>query len=40
VINSKHGTRDIPDGTQITVDGTSGRVIIHQPLAASERNDG
>jgi len=39
VINSKRGTRDIPDGTQITVDGTSGRVIIHQPLAASERND-
>jgi phosphohistidine swiveling domain-containing protein len=38
VINSKHGTRDIPDGAQITVDGTSGRVIIHEPLAASERN--
>jgi phosphoenolpyruvate synthase/pyruvate phosphate dikinase len=40
VIDSQHGTRDIPDGAQITVDGTSGRVIIHQPLAASERNDG
>jgi phosphohistidine swiveling domain-containing protein len=40
VINSKHGTRDIPDGAQITVDGASGRVIIHQPLAASERSDG
>ena len=40
VINSKHGTRDIPDGAQITVDGTSGRVIIHQPLAVLERNDG
>jgi phosphohistidine swiveling domain-containing protein len=39
VINSKHGTRDIPDGVQITVDGTSGRVIIHQPFAASERKD-
>lgn len=39
VINSKHGTRDIPDGVQITVDGTSGRVIIHQPIAASERKD-
>ncbi len=35
VINSKRGTRDIPDGVRITVDGTSGRVIIHQPLAAS-----
>jgi phosphohistidine swiveling domain-containing protein len=40
VINSQHGTRDIPDGAQITVDGTSGRVIIHQPLTASERHDG
>jgi phosphohistidine swiveling domain-containing protein len=39
VINSKHGTRDIPEGARITVDGTSGRVIIHQPLAASERKD-
>ena len=38
VINSKHGTRDIPDGAQITVDGGSGRVVIHQPLAASEPN--
>lgn len=40
VINSKHGTRDIPDGAQITVDGTSGRVVIHEPLAAFERNSG
>jgi len=38
VINYKHGTRDIPDGAQITVAGTSGRVIIHEPLAASERH--
>ncbi|ORV54520.1 hypothetical protein AWC05_18170 [Mycobacterium florentinum] len=40
VINSKHGTRDIPDGAQITVDGTSGRVVIHEPLGASELNSG
>jgi len=40
VINTKHGTRDIPDGAQITVDGATGRVIIHQPLAASELNGG
>lgn len=40
VINSKHGTRDIPDGAQITVDGASGRVIIHEPLAAAEHNSG
>ena len=40
VINSKRGTQDIPDGARITVDGTSGRVIIHEPLAASERVDG
>jgi phosphohistidine swiveling domain-containing protein len=38
VINSKHGTRDIPDGARITVDGASGRVIIHERLGASERN--
>ncbi|CQD17553.1 PEP-utilizing protein [Mycobacterium lentiflavum] len=40
VINSKRGTRDIPEGAQITVDGTTGRVIIHKPLATSERNGG
>ena len=39
VINSKHGTRDIPDGAQITVDGASGRVIIHEPHAASATLD-
>lgn len=36
VINSKRGTRDIPDGARITVDGASGRIIIHKPLGASE----
>jgi pyruvate,water dikinase len=36
VINSKRGTRDIPDGTRITVDGTSGRVIIHQAIPVAE----
>jgi phosphohistidine swiveling domain-containing protein len=35
VINSKRGTRDIPDGARITVDGATGRVIIHEPVAAS-----
>ncbi|ORW23630.1 hypothetical protein AWC19_11195 [Mycobacterium palustre] len=38
VINTKNGTRAIPDGVRITVDGTSGRVIVHDPIASSERN--
>lgn len=40
VINSKQGARDIPDGAQITVNGTSGRVIIHEPLTASGPSGG
>jgi phosphoenolpyruvate-protein kinase (PTS system EI component) len=35
VIDSKRGTCDIPGGAQITVDGTPGRVVIHEPVAAS-----
>jgi phosphoenolpyruvate-protein kinase (PTS system EI component) len=40
VINSDHGTRDIPDRARISVDGSSDCVIIHEPTGASEANSG
>jgi phosphoenolpyruvate synthase/pyruvate phosphate dikinase len=37
VINTVSGTRDIPDGARITVDGSAGTVVIHDvvPLVSA-----
>jgi pyruvate,water dikinase len=35
VINTVSGTRDIPDGAMLTVDGTTGRVEIARPVATA-----